>query len=52
MSVRTLNGRTSLPHQGHDKHPVPIRQGATSGMQKLRYDRPKKQFYLLASLKD
>ena len=50
VSVRTLNGRISLPYQGYEKHLALIRQGITIGDAKLWYDRPKKQFYLLVSL--
>jgi putative transposase len=50
ISVRTLNGRISIPYQGYDKHLALIRQGATIGDAKLWYDRQKKTFYLLVSL--
>ncbi|HZO71900.1 MAG TPA: transposase [Ktedonobacteraceae bacterium] len=53
VSLRTLNGRISLPYQGYFKHLLLIQQGASIaqiGDAKLWYDHPKKQFYLLASL--
>ncbi len=50
VSVGTLNGRTSIPYQGYDKHLALIRAGATIGDAKLWYDKPKKTFYVLVSL--
>jgi len=50
VSIGTLNGRTSIPYQGYDKHVALIRQGATIGDAKLWYDKPKKTFYFLVSL--
>ena len=50
MSIGTLNGRISVPYQGYDKHAALIQHGACIGDAKLRYDRPKKRFYLLVSL--
>ena len=50
VSLGTLNGRTSVPYHGYDKHIALIRDGATIGDAKLWYDKPKKQFYLLVSL--
>ncbi|MBV9021167.1 MAG: transposase [Ktedonobacteraceae bacterium] len=51
VSLGTLHGRLSVPYQGYDKHVALIRQGATIGDAKLWYDRQKKTFYLLVSLK-
>jgi putative transposase len=50
VSIGTLNGRTSIPYQGYDKHVALIRQGATIGDARLWYDKPKKTFYFLVSL--
>ncbi|HJT56046.1 MAG TPA: transposase [Ktedonobacteraceae bacterium] len=51
VSVGTLNGRVSIPYQGYDKHLALIRQGATIGDAKLWYEKARKTFYLLVSLK-
>ena len=50
LSLRTLDGRISIPYQGYDKHLALIRQGATIGDAKLWYDPSRKRFYLLVSL--
>src|SRR5579863_6726083 len=50
VSLGTLHGRISIPHQGYDKHLALIQQGTTIGDAKLWYDKPKKTFYLLVSL--
>jgi putative transposase len=50
LSIRTLDGRISIPYQGYDKHLALIREGATLGDAKLWYDPSKKCFYLLVSL--
>jgi putative transposase len=50
VSIGTLNGRTSIPYQGYDRHLALIRQGASIGDAKLWYDQAKKTFYLLVSL--
>ncbi|HZO73441.1 MAG TPA: transposase [Ktedonobacteraceae bacterium] len=53
VSIKTLNGRISLPYQGYFKHLLLIQQGghiARIGDAKLWYDQPKKQFYLLVSV--
>src|SRR6266568_5518568 len=50
VSIRTLNGRISIPYQGKDSRITLIQQGASIGDAKLWYDKPKKTFYLLVSL--
>ena len=50
ISIRTLNGRITIPYQGYNKHIALIRHGASIGDAKLWYDKPKKCFYLLVSL--
>jgi putative transposase len=50
VSIRTLDGRISLPYQGYDQHLARIRQGASIGDAKLWYDQRKHVFYLLVSL--
>ena len=51
VSVGTLNGRIIIPYQGYYEHIARIQHGASIGDAKLWYDRPKKTFYLLVSLK-
>ena len=50
VSLGTLNGRTTIPYQGYDKHLALIRRGASIGDAKLWYDKARKTFYLLVSL--
>jgi IS605 OrfB family transposase len=50
VSVGTLNGRTTIPYKGYDKHLALIRHGASIGDAKLWYDKARKTFYLLVSL--
>jgi IS605 OrfB family transposase len=50
VSIRTLNGRVSIPYQGYEKHIALIQQGVAIGDAKVCYDRSKKQFYILVSL--
>jgi putative transposase len=50
VSLKTLDGRISLPYQGYEQHLALIRQGATIGDAKLWYDQRKHVFYLLVSL--
>ncbi len=50
VSVRTLNGRISVPYLGYEEHLALIRLGVRIGDAKLWYDKPKKCFYLLVSL--
>ncbi len=50
VSLGTLNGRSSIPYQGYDRHTAFIRHGASIGDAKLWYDQGKKTFYLLVSL--
>jgi len=50
ISIRTLNGRISIPYQGYHEHIALIRHGASIGDARLWYDKPKKCFYLLVSL--
>jgi putative transposase len=50
VSLGTLNGRTSIPYQGYNKHLALIQQGASIGDAKLWYNQARKTFYLLVSL--
>ncbi len=50
VSVLTLDGRVIVPYTAHSKHVALIGHGAHIGAASLWYDKPKKQFYLLASL--
>jgi putative transposase len=50
VSIGTLNGRSSIPYQGYDRHLTLIGHGASIGDAKLWYDKAKKTFYLLVSL--
>jgi putative transposase len=50
VSLGTLNGRTTIPYQGYDKHLALLRHGASIGDAKLWYDKARKTFYLLVSL--
>src|SRR6266699_6576106 len=50
VSVLTLQGRVVLSYQGYNQHIALIQHGATIGGDKLWYDKPHKQFYLLVSL--
>src|SRR5437588_7004092 len=50
VSVLTLQGRVIIPYTGYDQHVALIQHSATIGAAKLRYDKPKRQFYLLVAL--
>ncbi|GHO77971.1 transposase [Ktedonobacter sp. SOSP1-85] len=51
VSILTLAGRVVLPYTGYDEHTALIQKGAEIGSAKLWYDKPRKQFYVLVSLK-
>ncbi len=50
VSILTLSGRVVLPYTGYHDHVARIQRGASIGIAQLCYDKPHRQFYLLASL--
>src|SRR6266566_2241999 len=50
VSILTLSGRVILPYTGYHDHVARIQRGASIGIAQLCYDKPHRQFYLLASL--
>ncbi len=51
VRLSTLLGRIIVPFRGYDPHIALIQHGAIIGEAKLWYDKSRKQFYLLVSLK-
>jgi putative transposase len=51
VSILTLQGRVSVYYTGYDKHLALIERGTHIGAARLWYDKPRKQFYLLVTLK-
>jgi putative transposase len=51
VSLLTLDGRVILPYTGYARHVALIQEGAEIGAAKLWYDKPRRRFYLLVSLK-
>src|SRR5258707_253984 len=50
VSVLTLDGRFIIPYTGYDWHVAVLQKNKNIGTALLWYDKPHKQFYLLASL--
>lgn len=51
VSILSFDGRVVVGYEGYSKHVTLIENGSAIGAAKLWYDRPRKQFYLLVSIK-
>src|SRR5256884_9113449 len=51
VSVLTLQGRVIVPYTGYQQHLELIRDAAEIGTAKLWYDKQKKRFYLVVTLR-